>query len=336
MKFGHKIIESVGLDIGTYSIKVISIKKENEKSVLTGYNIKKIPPDAKNSDIEKLVKETLDEVDLSPAEVNLAISGPNVIVRFIDLPKMNKDQLENALGFEAEKYIPFNVNEVVMDFLILGAAEDAGKMRVLLAAAKRELIESRVSLLDKMGISVDVIDIDSFSVFNAFLASNPAEDKGVAFLDFGHSQANVLISIGEKPCFMRQIQIGSRDITKAISKDMGIAPDKAEERKFNMDEVSRERVTQSSCSVLDELIREMQLSFGYFENRYNKPVSDIYCSGGAIFQEGIMDYLAIKTDLEVKKWNPVKGLDIAENLSREDIDKIAPQLAVCVGLALRS
>ena len=158
-KIGKGIQESVGLDIGTYSVKVVSLKKENGVNLLTGYNVKQIPIGAKTSDIEQAVKETLEEIDLQPADVNLSISGPNVIVRFVDLPKMNKDQLESALSFEAEKYIPFNINEVVMDSIILGDAEESGQMRVLLSAAKRDLIESRVNLMDKMGIIVNVMRI---------------------------------------------------------------------------------------------------------------------------------------------------------------------------------
>jgi Tfp pilus assembly PilM family ATPase len=103
IKFGRRVQEVVGLDIGSYSIKVVSLKQENENNILTGYNVKQIPPETKSSDLEKLVKETLEEVDLHPGDVNLSVSGPNVIVRFIDLPKMNKEQLGSALAFEAEK-----------------------------------------------------------------------------------------------------------------------------------------------------------------------------------------------------------------------------------------
>ena len=172
-------------------------------------------------------------------------------------------------------------------------------------------------------------------MFNAFTASNTAEDKGNAFFDFGHSESNVLISIGTNPCFMRQIQIGGKDIGKAISKDMGISLEKAEELKLTPDEVARQRVQQSSFTILEEIMREMQLSFGYFENRYNQSVSNLYCSGGMIYQEGAMEYFATKSGLKVEKWNPANGLSVAEHISLEDIDKVSSQLAVSIGLALR-
>ncbi len=333
--FGQKIEETVGLDIGNYAIKVVSLRKEGDKNILTAYNIKNIPFGSKETDIKKLIAETFDEIDIHPEDVNLGFSGPSVIVRFIDLPKMNKDQLASALTFEAEKYIPFNVNEVVMDFIMLGDSTEMGKMKVLLAAAKKDLVESRVALMDELGMSINILDIDSLAAFNAFTIAHSVEDTGSAFFHFGHSQTDVLISVGKSPCFMRQVQIGGRDIDNAISKDMGVPMDKAEELRLKAEGEERERVDQSASSILDDIVREMQLSFGYFENRYGTSISNVYCSGGMMFQENTIKYLASKTGYELKRWNPVKGMNLADHISKEDIDKVGAQLAVSVGLALR-
>ncbi len=337
IKLGKVKEKSVGLDIGTYSIKAVSIEKDPEKNTLTAYNIKKIPPGAKDTNLEQLIKETLDEVDLYPERVNLSISGPDVIVRFITLPKMSKEQLKNALKFEAEKHIPFNINEVVLDFLILGDAPEAGQMRVLLAAAKLKPIEALVGTIERLGITVNIIDSDPFAMFNAFIESKPSlEDKGNAFLDLGHSQTDVLITIGKLPCFMRQIQIGGKDVTEAIRDSLSVSPEKAEEHKLGIGKADKEVIAQATAQVLDDLIKEMQLSFGYFENRYNEGVSAIYCSGGMSYQKGVVDYLSEKLGTQVQKWNPADGINISENLSKQDIDSVASQLAVSIGLALRS
>lgn len=328
---------SIGLDIGTYSIKVASMEKMGEKNTLTAYNIKRIIFDEKGARRERTIKEAFDEVDLHPEEVNLSISGPEVIVRFINLPKMNKEQLTDALAFEAEKYIPFNASEVVLDSLILGDALESGQMRVLLAAAKRDPVETRVRLIKKLGIGANIMDINPFAAFNAYTEVNPSleEKEGNAFLDLGHSQTDILIAIGILPCFMRQIQIGGKDITAALCRDLSISPEKAEEYKLGVEKGNKEVFTKATGEFLDALIKEMQLSFGYFENRFNKAVSNIYCSGGMIYQEGVIDYLSEHIGIVVKKWNPVEGIELSENLSKQDIDSVASQLAVCVGLALR-
>ncbi|MFC1548985.1 type IV pilus assembly protein PilM [Candidatus Omnitrophota bacterium] len=335
IKFSRKAEEAVGLDIGSHSIKVVSIIKEAEKNLLSAYNIKNIPPEAKSSDTKQLVEEALKEIDLHPEDINLGFSGPSVIVRFIDLPKMNKEQLASALSFEAEKYIPFSVNEVVMDYLILGDGPETGKMRVLLAAAKKELVNSRVELMEELGISINVLDIDSLAAFNAFCASYEVGEQGNAFFHFGHSQTDVLITVGETPCFMRQVQIGGRDINVALSKEMGVPAESIQEILLHADEETKSRVAQTTNSILDDIIREMQLSFGYFENRYNAQISNVYCSGGMISQRDMLKYLGDKTGFEMEKWNPVKGMDVADYITHEDIDKIGSQLAVSIGLALR-
>ena len=336
IKFGKVKERSVGLDIGSYSIKAVSLEKEPEKSTLTAYNIKKIPPGAENIKIEQLINETLDEIDLHPEEVNLSISGPDVIVRFITLPRMSREQLGNALPFEAEKHIPFNINEVVLDFLILGDAPEAGQMRVLLAASKREPIEFLVKTIKKLNMTVNVMDTDPFAMFNAFIESSPSPgDNASAFFDLGHSQTNVLIAIGALPYFMRQVRIGGKDVTGVICDSLSVPPKTAENYKIGIGEGDKKIITQATVQVLDDLIKEIQLSFGYFENRYNKGVSGIYCSGGMIYQEGVTDYLSKKLGIQVQKWNPIDGIGISENLSKRDIDSVASQLAVSIGLALR-
>ena len=336
IKFGKSVEESVGLDIGTYSIKIASIKKESGENVLAAYNIKKIPPERKNSDLERFIEESLGEVDLHPEMLNISISGPEVIVRFVNFPQMTREQLQNALVFEAEKYIPFNVSEVVLDFVILGKAQEAGQMRVLLAAAKKALVENLVKTVEKLGMSVHILDIDPLAMFNAFSEFNTlAEDKGAAFLDLGHSQTDILISIGKNPYFMRQVQIGGKDVTAAICRALSVSPDRAEEYKAGAGEEEKTAIAHATGSVLDDLVKEIQLSFGYFENRYNKNVSQIYCSGGMIYQEGVIEYLSTKLGIQAKKWNPIEGIRVSESLSREDINSVASQLPVSVGLALR-
>ena len=335
-KLGNNKEKSVGIDIGTYAIKAVSVENSSDGKILTAFDIKNIPSEAKSYETQRFIEEVMKDIGVHPEEVNLSLSGPDVIVRFIDLPKMTKDQLANALTFEAEKYIPFNVKEVVLDSIILGDADEAGHMKVLLAAAKREPIEYLVKMFDDIGIIVRIMDISSFAMFNAFLASNPlTEDKGNVFLDLGHSQTDILISIGGAPCFMRQVQIGGKDVTATICRDMSVTKNKAEEYKLGRGGGDKEAIKHATESILDDLVKEIQLSFGYFENRYNKGVSDIYCTGGMVSEAGVLEFLSERLGLEVQKWDPVKGLKISENLSAEAIKPVSSQLAVGIGLALR-
>jgi len=332
-----KITEAIGLDIGGNSIKIVALQKKGGINTLTAYNIKKIPTNVQDSEIKNVVKEAFDEVDLHPTEINLSVSGPDVIVRFISFPKMTKDQLAEALGYEAEKYIPFSINEVFLDFLILGDAPADGQMNVLLAVAKRELIEARVKMVQQIGLNINVVDIAPFAMFNALVETGIAldEKKVYAFLGIGHVQTDILISVGARPCFMRQVQIGGKSIIESLSYKMGVSLEKAEEYILDIDKEKEEETLGFFDKVLGNIAKEIQLSFGYFENRYNKRVDSVYCCGGMTDRKEALGFLKQKLDVDIKQWNSFQKIKISDNLSKKDVDSVASQLAVAVGLALR-
>jgi type IV pilus assembly protein PilM len=332
----EKKTDSIGLDIGSHSIKVVSLKQETDNKVLTSYNIKNIPPNLiKTAKMGKMIQETFSEIDMKPSEVNISISGTNVIVRFVSMPKMSEEQLSNVMSFEAERYIPFNVNDVFLDFKILDSNEE-GQMNVLLAAAKKEFVNYWIELFEKLGIRIGAIDVDAFAVFNAFACSNKMTgNEGTMFLDCGHSETNILISTGEVPRFMRLIQIGGRDITAAIAEELKVSEEEAGALKMEYPEDKKENVRQATFLVLDELVKEIQLSLGYFENKYAMGVGNVYASGGTVYQEGVLDYLKYKMEIPFELWNPFEKIPMADHLSKDAISPVASRLAVSLGLALR-
>jgi len=336
MKSSDKGGEVAGLDIGTYSIKVAVLKNILGVKTLTVLSEKKISPESDLNEKTNIIKKMFEELNFRPREVNLSISGPGVVVRFVNFPKMSRQELENALVYETEKYIPFNINEVVTDFVISEGVSETGQMRVILAAAKKNSIEDLIKVCGDLGLTIGIIDTDPFAVFNAFWEGKPSlEEKTYALINFGHSRSDLLVSTGKEPSFIRQIQFAGKNIAEAISRDLSIRPEEAE--KYKLDPVSEEseRVLRSTCSVLDDLVKEIQLSFSYFENRQGKNISEVYCSGGMIEQEGVFEYLNKNLKVQMKKWNPMENLAIAEHLSPEYVSSAASRFAVCAGLALR-
>lgn len=326
---------TVGIDIGTHSIKVTVFSGPRESPLLEAYNIKNIVAGTDKVDIAKEIKEALSEIDVRPSSVNLSVFGPDVIVRFINLPKMTKEQLDAALIFEAEKYIPFNVREVVLDSVVLGPAQDTGQMKVLLAAAKRGPIESLVRIFSDMGIQVNFIDITAFAGFNAFLSAVDSAEKVAALLDIGHSQTSLLISIDGAPFFVRQIHTGGRDIDVLIARTLSVPVETAAEYKKGVGDFDAETVENCIRKILDGIIREIHLSFGYFEGTCSRPVEGIFCSGGMLYTPGTLEYLSKKMGTNVEKWDPLKGIKTADSISKQDLDSVSSCLAVSVGLALR-
>jgi type IV pilus assembly protein PilM len=328
---------SVGVDVGSHSIKVAVLGSSHGNPVLEAYNVRDfLPGEGKQDNIGGSVREVLSEIDINIVKVNLSISGPDVIVRFITLPKMTKEQLDAALVFEAEKYIPFNIREVVLDSVILGDAAETGQMRVLLAAAKRDLIEERVRIFAEAGMKVNFVDISAFSCFNAFISSSVSASKSVtALLDMGHSQTSIVISIDGTPFFTRQIQVGGREIDTLIARNLSISPEKAAEFKQGKGDFDTTAVSGCIRKVLDDIIREIQLSFGYFEGTCNHSIETMYCSGGLLYAPGVFDHLVEKIGADVRKWDPFQKIKISSSISKEDLDSISLRLAVSAGLALR-
>jgi type IV pilus assembly protein PilM len=327
---------AVGVDIGSYSVKVSVVGGSAEGPVLEAYNVKNITPSGSKPDLGKEVKEALNEIDVLPESVNLSVFGPDVIVRFINLPKMTKEQLDAALIFEAEKYIPFNVREVVLDSVVINDSQEDGQMKVLLAAAKRTPIEAIVRVFGDMGMHVNFIDITAFAGFNAFMATEGSSLKnGIALLDIGHSQTSLLISVDGSPFFVRQIHIGGRDIDAMLARTLSVTAEKASEYKRGIGDFDKETVAGCVKKVLDGMIREIQLSFGYFAGTCNSSIDGIYCSGGMIYSPGVIEYITEKMGMKVEKWDPVRGMKVSESVSRVDLDSVSSCLPVSIGLAIR-
>lgn len=162
----------IGLDIGTRLIKGAEVLSEGNTRKLTKFNFVEIESPFNREKIAAGLKSFLEGFQPATRDVNISLSAPSAIVRFINMPKMKKEDLNNSLRFEAEKYIPFNVKEVLIDASILeDNLEEKNQMRVLLAAAKKDVVNSRIDMLKEIGLSVAVIDIDSFACFNAFCNS---------------------------------------------------------------------------------------------------------------------------------------------------------------------
>lgn len=331
-----KADRSVGVDIGSHSIKVSVMGGARDNPILEAYNVKKIIPKTEKIELAKETKEALGEIDVKTDSVNIAVFGPDVIVRFITLPKMTKEHLDAALIFEAEKYIPFNVRDVVLDSLVMGGAQDPGQMKVLLAAAKKAPIEAIVNAFKDLAIQVNFVDISAFSGFNAFMFSSEATEKSVsALLEIGHSQTSLLISVDGVPVFVRQIQTGGRDIDLLVSRSLSVTPEQASEFRNGVGVFDKDVVDTCMKKVIDGVIREIQLSFGYFEGTCNRPVEGIYCSGGMTYAPGVLDYLSDRMGVKVTKWDPLRGIRTADNISRVDIDSVSACLPVSIGLAIR-
>ncbi|MFH1380651.1 MAG: type IV pilus assembly protein PilM [Candidatus Omnitrophota bacterium] len=327
----------VGLDIGTKLIKALEVSHLGDTIKLNKSHFVEVSEPTSVESLTKDVKKLLEEFHPDATSVNISLSAPQALVRFITISKMKEEDLRNSLRFEAEKYIPFNINEVIIDAVILSDKGDTGKdMRVLLAAGKKNAVDTRLKLLKDSGLTAAVIDIDSFACFNAFCNSFKELDaaKSIALLNIGYSQTSVVILQGSVPFFTRDIQIGGKNIAEAISKTMGVKAIDAEKMIYEPGEKKAE-IFEAAKPALASLVEELRLSVGYYENQFGKSINEIYLSGGIARMGGISGYLEENFGIKPSTWNPFLGFEIDAGLDKALLEKIAPQFVVCAGLALR-
>jgi type IV pilus assembly protein PilM len=338
----RKIKSLIGLDIGSRAIKAVELTREGHGFVMTGYGQTEVLSEDQRPDA---ILEVLRDNPFHTKRVVTAVYGKSVIVRYLSMMRMPEEDLRNAIRYEADKYIPFDIEDIVMDsqpFADDGLVEGGeNEMRVLLVAVKRALIDDHVSLLNGLGLQPTIIDVDSFAVGNAFeLARGGAfyeEDAGraIALLDIGANKTNINIFLGGTSYFTREIYLAGDDFTHAIAKRIGLDVESAEERKREPGE-HPEEVMEAVMPTFDDLANEILLSFDYFENQFDREVEEVFLSGGGARMTGIEEALERTLNRPTHRWDPAEGIEVHEGtVDSELVHAHSSQLAVAIGLASR-
>jgi type IV pilus assembly protein PilM len=362
----------IGLDIGTSAIKVVEASGPVDKPVLTALALANITPSSK-SNLTDLIKATVAEARVSTKEANISVSGPSLIVRFISMPKMKAEDLKNAIRFEAEKFIPFDISECVIDFQILTKSDNENRQSILLVAARREQIQDRARAVEQAGLSVGVIDVDGFAIANAFMrnfpsfdpstnaqgqsravrqahgASNGAEqgrgasearrgidaNKTAALLNIGASYTNLSILKGGVIHFSRDVAIGSNDFDETIAKIFNISPGAAQTLKVSPKERAA-RLAESAKQIAAGLLDDVKLSFSYHENQSGQSIDEVYLSGGGAELAGLDDVFSESFGAKPVRWDPLAFLEKSgKGIDPDLLSSSKGFFAVAAGLALR-
>ncbi len=337
MKFFNKFKDgltrerySLGLDIGTSAVKLVELKFLKETVELVRFNLEPI-----QADLSSQLKR------IAPQTINISLSGASTVVRYIDFPRMNEDELKQALKFEVQKYIPFPINEVNLDSHILKEDLSSNKMLILVAAVKKDSIKQRLKLIQEAGLKTNIIDLDSLALINAFNFSCSIEEKSnlknktFALLNIGASMSNLNILENALPVLSRDIYIGGSSLTQKIQDAFGIDSKSAEELKFNIDKEKLGKVVIAAESVLSDLAKELRVSFDYYESQGSSSVVKVLLSGGGSRFSGLKDMLANLLSIEVECWDPLRQIIIPDSIDSKGLKELSGQFAVAVGLALR-
>jgi len=335
----------VGLDLGSSVVKAVEISLEGPEPVVTGFARVEIPPDGNH---QEAIDTVLREGRFRSKRVVTSVAGQSVVVRYVPMMKMSNAELKQAIRFETDKYLPFELDEVVMDCQALETpatsstdADGEDQMTVLLAACKTEAIEEQAQMVQASGLQHCAIDVDLFALANAwelcgvFPSEEGEEKRGIALVDVGSMRTSINVLYGGETCFGREINIGGSDMTQAVSRRLSVETFEAEAIK-RASESQEAEVNSAIAPVLEDLVSEISLSLDYVEHHAGIAVDEILLSGGGVLAPGVAGYIEQATARRARTWNPLEGLRIdAGRVDVEELEAWAPTLVVAVGLASR-
>lgn len=304
---------SVGLDIGSSSLKLAAIQKKGKDILIkkiafqpfdpaSGLGYEKSNHGPLASDSAARISDFVKSQGLLNIPVNVSLSGQPVITRYLSWPKMSLSELKAAMRFEAREHIPLPLEEVVLDCAILNEKIEDNKMLIALAAIKKTVVQERIALLERCGIRPKIIDVDCFCLVNAFNHSQGLEIKSrvsSAVLDIGLRYTNMVVIEGADLKFSRDILAGSRE------------------------------------SDLNSLSSEINSSIDYYENQNGRQIEKIFLSGGAVYSSAVMDFLKHQLNLPFEVFNVFSGLNIDPALEQNALLSKPSLFAIALGLALR-
>ena len=332
----------VGLDIGTSCIKAVELTREKYDHVITGYAQIDVHDDASR---QEAIAELMAAARFRTKRVATAVSGKNVVFRYITMPPISDDKLVQAVRLEADKYIPFDVDDVELDaqrldYLDSTVADE--EMNVLLVAAKKDVVSDYGRMLNEIGLEPVCVSVDGFALGNAWELGevvNPGiQEPGrtVALVDIGATKACINILRDNVTCFAREVPMGGQDLTNAIARRVGVEPGQAEDLKRDPgDQISI--IQEAIGQTLDDLGNEINLSFDFFENQFDGEVQEVWLTGGTALLPVLEESFEKIFEKRTKTWNPIEGLKVkSDNVDVEALNQLSPQLAVAVGLAAAS
>ncbi|MBN2808908.1 MAG: type IV pilus assembly protein PilM [Deltaproteobacteria bacterium] len=340
----------LGLNIGSGYVKMVELKGSGSVFTLNNFGMAALPPDA-------IVDGTImDTAAIVSALVNLAanlkvkkkrictsISGHSVIVKKITLPLMDENTIEETIHQEATQHIPYDINDVNLDFQILGTNRiNPENMDVILVAVKKDTINDYLLLVEEAGFVPVVVDVDTFALENSYEYNYEGDtSKIVALIDIGANLTCISILDDGVTCFSRNITSGSRLITEQLQKRLSLNYENAELLKMGCGDSSKTDGPTALGAINEaafSLVNEIGKAIDFFHNSAMTEgrVEKIILSGGGAKTPGIVNLISKNTGIETEIINPFKNIIIPEKqFDLEYIKTIAPIAAVATGLALR-
>jgi type IV pilus assembly protein PilM len=343
---------TVGLDIGSSLIKIVEIDHSGGTPKIVRFGFNPLLPEAivegeimdRNLVIEGIV-ECMEQAGVVGKEVVSAVSGRAVIVKKVVMDKMPAEDAQEAIFWEAEQHVPFDIDDVCLDFQIVHEDIGANQMEVLLVAAKKDMVNVHASLIRDAGLVPTIIDVDSFAVQNCFeinrgVIEDEEDKKVIGLINIGSDVTNINIVQDNCPHFTRDISVGSNNFIETIQKELNIDYEEAGRIiTGDLGERDEGKIKSIMSKNSEDLSLGIERSISFLKAAGDaENIDEIVLSGGGARIPFLKDILSEKHNTEISLHNPLEHIDYEEGVFgeyEEELEKITPLLTVGIGLALR-
>jgi type IV pilus assembly protein PilM len=336
----------VGVDIGSHAVKVCQLQKSGKTYKLLAVGSAAIPPGAvedgvlqEPEEVGKAISSLLKNLKIKSSKVGISISGYSVIVKKINLESMDDDTLASYIKSEAEQYIPFDLNDVYLDFQKLPSKkEGTDRDDVMLVAAKKEVVNDYIDMLANIKLQTVLVDVDGFALENIWETVSEKKEN-IALVDIGASKMNINIISGGVSVLARDVVVGSEQLTDQIANALDVDYTQAEKIKLGIvaPEVESEVIEKIFNKTCTQWVLEIKKAIDlYLANNPDQPLQTLILSGGGSKVNGLLAYIEKETGLQVIAFNPFQNMICdSKKFDANYLNSIAPEMAIAVGLAIR-
>ena len=336
----------VGVDIGSHAVKVCQLKKSDKGYSVVAVGSSVLPEGAVDDGtliepeiVGNAIASLFQNLKISQKKVGFSISGYSVIVKKVNLVMMEDEKLEEHILAEAEQYIPFDIEDVYLDFQALSPQnENAERADVMLVAAKKDVVDDYLEMLQGIGLEPVLVDVDGFALENTYELSGSTKGN-VALVDIGASKMSINILSDGMSVVARDIVVGSRQLTEQIQASLDIDFEDAEAIKLGHipageNQQMIEDIYSSTCT---QWVLEVKKAIDlYHANNPDSPLEKLVLSGGGSKVSGLPDFLSQETGLVVELFNPFATMSSnPKKIDADYLDNIGPEMAIATGIAIR-
>ncbi|HEX2252623.1 MAG TPA: type IV pilus assembly protein PilM [Thermoanaerobaculia bacterium] len=338
----------VGLDLGSSAIKLVELRERKGEYSLERIGIEPLSPEAivdgsimDSSLVVDAIHKLNDETRVKNPSYATSVSGHSVIIKKIQVPAMKQDELAESIQWEAEQYIPFDINDVRLDYVVLGSG-DGGRdgLEVLLVAVKRDKVNDYTSVISQTGKTPALVDIDAFAIQNCYEVNYDLDPlKTVALVNMGAGVTNINVIARGSTVFWRDISFGGNQFTEALQRELSLSFEQAEALKRGepVERYSPGDARPVLDGVCAEMASEIEKTFDFYAaTSAEGPVDELVLSGGCALTPGLQQALRDRFQVPVELMDPLRRIHYRESeFDATWLGAVSPMLAVALGLAIR-